>query len=773
MVFNDNATGMTTVSLGVTVSPGGVTVNNTNLPYTLTGGGKISGTYGLTKAGSNTFTIQNTGGNNFTGPVVIDGGVVAVSSLANGGSASAIGASSANSSNLVLNGGTLSYTGPAVSINRGYTTEDTNSVVDIDAEGGLTFSGNTLATPGSGFTKGGPAQLGYTGSGTNILADTLGYTVANGTVSFGGTGAGLTNIITGSLTIGGAGSTNATLLVSNGATLDVLNGTTIVGDGGSTNSAGSVIESGGFFNEGNGQIWIGQGNGGVGTFTISNGTYEVNNWLAVGRASGTGTLNLSGTGVIYDLGGNGGNFDIGTSAGIGGMTGTGTLNQTGGAITNTGSQTWLGEGTSGEPAMGTWNMSGGTAVLGEVHLGVGGTGTSTINISGSASITESYLLLANYDGNTTGNVNVGATNNPGGTITVNADMNVGGQGTGTLNFVTNGGGKLTVTGTLYLSRFSQTADGTVNLNTGGTLVAAYINNGWGFQNNYPTPTSNPNAFNFNGGVLQAYTGSQYFIQPYVNAVVQAGGAIINDGGYSITVLTGLVDGGGGGGLTKQGNGTLYLNGVNTYTGATLVSSGALGLGPTASIAGPVTVASGALLLGDPGAIQTTYINNTLTLQAGSTTGMQLTPSSNDQFAGLTGVSYGGALVLTNSSGSPLPVGNIYKLFNISPAGTGNFSSVTILPSGAGTFNPAEGTLTIISTAPPVLNAPYIAAGNLILTGTGGTSGAQYTILSSTNVATPLASWITNTTGTFASDGSFSNGIPVTNLPAIFFELQVP
>jgi autotransporter-associated beta strand protein len=418
-------------------------------------------------------------------------------------------------------------------------------------------------------------------------------------------------------------------------------------------------------------------------------------------------------------------------------------------------------------------MSGGTAVTGEVHVGVGGTGTSTLNVSGSASITESYLLLANYDGATTGNVNVGSVSQPGGTITVNADMDVGGQGNGTLNFVTNGGGKVTVTGTLYLSRFSATADGTVNLNAGGTLIAGYINNGWGFQNNLPTPTSNPNAFNFNGGTLQAYTGSAYFIQPYVNAVVQSGGAIINDGGFSITVLAPLVSGGGAGGLTKQGNGTLILNGVNTYTGTTLVSAGTLAVGASGSIAGPVTVASGATLAADTGSIQTTYINNTLTLAAGSTTSMQITPSSNDQIAGLTGVNYGGALVVTNSSGSLLVPNSVFQLFHSSAPGGGNFSSITILPYGAGTFNPATGLLTITSVGFPAINPPGISGGKLILTGTGGTAGSGYTVLSSTNVATPLADWVTNTTGTFNGTGGFSNAIPVTNKPALFFEIRVP
>jgi len=64
------------------------------------------------------------------------------------------------------------------------------------------------------------------------------------------------------------------------------------------------------------------------------------------------------------------------------------------------------------------------------------------------------------------------------------------------------------------------------------------------------------------------------------------------------------------------------------------------------------------------------------------------------------------------------------------------------------------------TTPPVVNHPVTSDGNLILTGSGGTAGAGYTLLASTNVATPMASWTTNTTGNFDGSGDFSNAIPV-------------
>jgi hypothetical protein len=99
--------------------------------------------------------------------------------------------------------------------------------------------------------------------------------------------------------------------------------------------------------------------------------------------------------------------------------------------------------------------------------------------------------------------------------------------------------------------------------------------------------------------------------------------------------------------------------------------------------------------------------------------------------------------------------------------------VTILPAGSGTFNPATGQLTITSTGGGnvTLNKPTVSGGNMILTGSG-TPGASYTVLSSTNLLTPLSQWLTNTTGTFDGSGNSSNAIPLSTTNR-FFLLRQP
>ena len=76
--------------------------------------------------------------------------------------------------------------------------------------------------------------------------------------------------------------------------------------------------------------------------------------------------------------------------------------------------------------------------------------------------------------------------------------------------------------------------------------------------------------------------------------------------------------------------------------------------------------------------------------------------------------------------------------------------------------------------PPIIGSVVLSGGNLIVKGTGGTPGAGYTWLTTTNVLTPIAKWSVGATGTLDANGAFTSSIPVnsTNPPG-FFRLRLP
>ena len=129
--------------------------------------------------------------------------------------------------------------------------------------------------------------------------------------------------------------------------------------------------------------------------------------------------------------------------------------------------------------------------------------------------------------------------------------------------------------------------GTVNLN-GGTLFTTNVNQNLG-------GTNGASFFNFNGGTLKASGSHSAFMNGLTMATVQSGGAVIDDSGFNLTIGQALLDGGGGGGLTKLGTGVLTLTGTNTCTGPTAVTAGKLIAPATQTSIGAVTVADGASL----------------------------------------------------------------------------------------------------------------------------------------------------------------------------------
>lgn len=166
-----------------------------------------------------------------------------------------------------------------------------------------------------------------------------------------------------------------------------------------------------------------------------------------------------------------------------------------------------------------------------------------------------------------------------------------------------------------------------------------------------------------------------------------------------------------------------------------------------------------------------YYNLSYSTESAPNTFVPLTSVAYNPFVPADGVAAGNRVQIAPPVGQSLLASNVAAVkFDFTLEGTEDFgwSGYTQIVL-QGTNQPV-----VVGPTPPTFSRPTISGGNLILTGSGGTPGAGYTLLTTTNVATPLADWTTNTTGTLDGTGSFSNGVPIsTPPPATFFRVRVP
>jgi autotransporter-associated beta strand protein len=168
--FNLGADGVTVMGTGTNQSELATKVNLV-LPQTWTIGegmtldatDTISGSSDFTKAGAGTLFLASKF-SDFTGAVTIAGGTLYVKSLADGGTNSALGASSAAASNLRFQGpgATLIYNGAGESTNRQFTVSQNGATILSIGDGPVNFTSTTSLT--------------YSGSGARTL--TLGGHIA-------------------------------------------------------------------------------------------------------------------------------------------------------------------------------------------------------------------------------------------------------------------------------------------------------------------------------------------------------------------------------------------------------------------------------------------------------------------------------------------------------------------------------------------------------------------------------------------------------------------
>jgi autotransporter-associated beta strand protein len=421
----------------------------------------------------------------------------------------------------------------------------------------------------------------------------------------------------------------------------------------------------------------------------------------------------------------------------------------------------------------------------------------------------------------------GSANNRSANVTIRDNAVV------TLGVCSLGGGKSGGSVTLTVQNSAQLSFGANNLDlhnvTRNTALTALRLNGGittvgGFTK---TQTTYTNVIDFNGGVLRAGTNNPAFLPQFnfTTNAVQAGGAIIDDGGFAIAINGPLIhDPALGttldGGLTKLGNGTLTLgsfvaNVQQTYTGPTMINAGTLvlvssitnsasiyvGSGAALNIpVGSFSVAGGRTLWGNglvsgnfttiaigngatlaPGSnsIGALTFSNSLTLASGSTNVFEIShsPLTNDLANVLGALTNGGTLIVTNIGGAQLAAGDSFKLFNAaSYAGAFNNVILPPLPFGlkwnTNSLNQA-GIISVALNTAPVIGNISISGGGLGLSGTGGVGNANYILLGTTNFATPASNWTRLLTNQFDSGGNFNFTTNAdTTAPQSFYRLQL-
>jgi len=729
--------------------------NNLAIGSVLGGGGGLStsGTGTLTLTGSNTYTGNTTvnagtlainstgeiysGGYNNSSTVTISNGAELQVAAWGYGLAGSIGDLDFGAAHLVVNGGTITYTG--IGDNGGSSNARLFTVgvggATLNAAGtGTWFLTNGSQTIGSGLT------LNLTGPGNGEIDNSLtgGGALAKsgaGTWTLGGnnTFSGGTTVTGGTLVIKSAGAANNSVVnvgVNNGlafglnsATLGglsgsgnvaLLNGTNgvalTVGNSASTTYSGALSGSGGSLTK-----------TGASTFTLSGSNSYTGNTTVSG-----GVLQFAASSAIPN------NTVLNMTSGTALFTG---------AITNTFNFYNYNDVNGATYAIvlangATWNSGAGN----QIYLGNGGYNGSSFAIQVSANCvlntTSSNLVLGQYDSNSTN-----ALVNNGGTVSINGNLYLESQRSGTnTNLLTMTSGT-TSAGTLYVGAGNTSSNTNTVSVSGGLLTVNYLplyssvgstssvvitggfvqdsgncdfstsgtssvttnsitlgNGALGsgtlsvHQFNQLSPGANTtNQILWNGGVLKASNNNSTLISASgINMIVGGAGGVFDVNGFSSTIPA-IISGTGGLVVANSSGtaGTLTLTGSNSYTGATTVNGGTLQLG-NASALGTTTAAlinNGAVNLGGysvtvdafsgSGAIS----NGSLTV--GSANGSGVFSGSFSGAGGLT-QSGSGTLTLTGSNsytGATTITGGTLQIGNGGTTGSLSASSAVTLNGG--------------------------------------------------------------------------------------------
>jgi len=452
----------------------------------------------------------------------------------NGGSASFIADATSSSSSITIGSGTIAGVSTA-----GNTTT-------------LTLSGNNTTTNKIGASlqngaNGGTLAVVKNGSGTWVIGGSYGA-YSGGTTLNSGTIISNTSFGPGALSVNGGTlilrASNAPASSSFNGTITLLSDNTSLGAGASWSLGTATIANGAVVNVGVGSnVNIGTASVALSAMnTAGNATFNIQNTV-VGNTTVTGRLYLGGASTL--------------GAGTATVTGSGQLYANNG-LSGAGGLTLDSNFTGQVILKGYTSYSGATVINGGTLQA--GDGTATTPLPTAAVITNNGTLIFN---------------------TINGSQSLTNGITGTGNVVLNGGGTSAQTNTVTLS-------GT-NTYTGNTTISfGTLNfNNAGRLENSAIILSGSAVSVLNVGTMVGTTPTIKSLSGVAGSSVTLGSKTLLVGDATSTTYAGVISGAGGG-LTKQGNGTMTLSGNNTYTGATTVSAGTLQFAATQALYGGTT-----------------------------------------------------------------------------------------------------------------------------------------------------------------------------------------
>src|SRR5260221_2431547 len=720
------------------ISLGNLTINGTCNFQAAASGNTLTVTGTFTVASGKTFTIGNAAGRlNFT------------LSAAGTGTISGTVSQSANgvTTRLFQNNGDLTITSTGVLSGVGASdfTLGAGATLQIGSAAGITSTGGATGSVTVTGTKTYPttADYVYIGTANQAVGNGLPATVAS--LSIANTGGAGANTVTLASNIA---ITNA-LTVSSGIFALAANNITAVGSvsmtGTSITGTGSITLAGNVSSIASATTaTIGAPlalGGATRTFTVANGglnpylsvTSVISGAFAIIKA-GAGILNLSGNSTY--TGGttiSAGTLQLGlagsASDGPLGTTGVGT-SVTSGAVLDLNGFTL----TNAEPLTlnGTGIASGGAL-----------TNSSATNVtySGLVTLGSSSSIVANSG-------TIGITN--AGTITgAGFSLTLGGSGGGSVSsIIGTGAGTVTKNGsgswTVYRA----------NTFSGGTTLNAGTLN----INNASALGSAAGTFTINGGTIDNTTGGSITTVNYPQSwdgdyafigtqTLNLGtGAVTPNASRQVTVSAGTLTVGGviGGGaiaLTKSGDGTLAINGNNTFTGGVAINAGILQLGNAGALN---STTPNAVSFGASGTGTLQLNGNSVTISGLNTSAPVGTPTIEDgvagthtltvnttgsnTYAGILQNGAAGTLALTKSGAGSLALSgnNTYSGTTALSAGTLGINSATAIGSGTLTIaggttldNTSAGAVTLTNNNLPSWNGDFSFTGTPSLNlGTG-------------------------------------------------------